>query len=46
MYYGFVGAVSAVSASLVKQVNGHSNDYWGWGMEDDDFSKRFFLFGF
>jgi hypothetical protein len=26
------------------KINGFSNDFWGWGGEDDDFSARFFLY--
>ena len=25
---------------LFKKVNGYSNEYWGWGFEDDDLLMR------
>ena len=35
------GGVSALSPGhLLQQLNGFSNQYWGWGGEDDDMSKR------
>ena len=26
--------------TLFKKVNGYSNEYWGWGFEDDDLLMR------
>ena len=34
------GGVITVSKEIFKLVNGFSNNYWGWGFEDDDFSFR------
>jgi hypothetical protein len=36
----FGGAV-LVPNSMFRRVNGYSNDYWGWGFEDEDFKLRF-----
>ena len=41
MYSNYAGGVSAISNFNFHAVNGFSNDYWGWGSEDDDFSARF-----
>ena len=35
-----MGGVIAVNKENVFKANGHSNDYWGWGNEDDDFNAR------
>ena len=34
------GGVSALRPAHLQQLNGFSNQYWGWGGEDDDMSKR------
>ena len=34
------GGASAMTPSQFKLVNGFSNQYWGWGGEDDDMYKR------
>ena len=39
-YKGLFGGVSAMSVEHFKIVNGFSNQYWGWGGEDDDMAKR------
>ena len=39
-YEGLFGGVSAMSVHHFRLVNGFSNQYWGWGGEDDDMSKR------
>lgn len=42
--YYFSGAVS-IRKEQIFAVNGFSNDYWGWGKEDDDFFFRLLLAG-
>ena len=32
--------MSALSPAHLQQLNGFSNQYWGWGGEDDDMAKR------
>ena len=39
-YKGLFGGVSAMSLQHFEKVNGFSNQYWGWGGEDDDMAKR------
>jgi len=39
-YKGLFGGVSAMSVRHFNLVNGFSNQYWGWGGEDDDMAKR------
>ena len=36
----YFGGVSSISVRQFRQVNGFSNQYWGWGGEDDDFYIR------
>lgn len=43
--YYFSGAVS-IRKEQVLAVNGYSNEYWGWGKEDDDFFFRLLLAGY
>ena len=40
----FSGAVS-IRKDQVHAANGYSNEYWGWGKEDDDFFFRLLLAG-
>lgn len=40
--YYFSGAVS-IRKDQVHAANGYSNEYWGWGKEDDDFFFRLLL---
>jgi FkbM family methyltransferase len=40
--YGQKGGVITINKELYKKCNGHSNNYWGWGFEDDDFSFRLY----
>ncbi|RWS25044.1 beta-1:4-N-acetylgalactosaminyltransferase bre-4-like isoform X2 [Leptotrombidium deliense] len=40
LYQQLVGGVFAISKRAMKKVNGYSNEYWGWGAEDDDMGKR------
>jgi len=44
-YGNIFGGVSATSKYHFQKMNGFSNDYWGWGGEDDDFSSRVSLAG-
>jgi len=39
-YKDIFGGVSALSTKHFELVNGFSNQYWGWGGEDDDMSSR------
>ena len=36
----YFGGVTAISRKLAEQINGFSNRYWGWGLEDDNFLLR------
>lgn len=37
----FFGAVVMIPDAQFRQVDGYSNDYWGWGYEDTDLLERF-----
>ncbi|KRZ68283.1 Beta-1,4-N-acetylgalactosaminyltransferase bre-4 [Trichinella papuae] len=39
-YASIFGGVTALTAQQFRRINGFSNDYWGWGGEDDDFYIR------
>ena len=39
-YRAFMGAVVALNRGDFERINGYSNDYWGWGYEDDDLRTR------
>jgi hypothetical protein len=43
--YYFSGAVS-IRKEQVFAANGYSNEYWGWGKEDDDFFFRLLIAGY
>ena len=36
----FFGAVTAISRAHFELLNGFSNQFWGWGGEDDDMEER------
>ena len=40
MYDLLVGGVLNLRKDHLLAVNGYSNEYWGWGAEDDDMSYR------
>ena len=39
-YADLFGGVASLSRRHMELVNGFSNEYWGWGGEDDDMSSR------
>ena len=39
-YPGLFGGASAMTGDQMRRVNGFSNQWWGWGGEDDDMTKR------
>lgn len=39
-YPEYWGGVLLAPTEVIEKVNGWSNDYWGWGAEDDDFYYR------
>lgn len=40
-YESYFGGVTSVDCENFEAVNGFSNEYWGWGAEDDDLRVRF-----
>ena len=43
-YKEIFGGVSALTPYQFEAVNGYSNEYWGWGGEDDDLYQRYDIF--
>jgi hypothetical protein len=39
-YRNFFGGVIMFPTVQFRMINGYCNDYWGWGVEDDDLKKR------
>lgn len=39
-YDTFIGGILLVKREHYEMVNGMSNNYWGWGLEDDEFYVR------
>ncbi|CAI5437876.1 unnamed protein product [Caenorhabditis angaria] len=39
-YSAIFGGISALTKEQFEQINGFSNDFWGWGGEDDDLATR------
>lgn len=45
-YADIFGGVSALLKEHMERVNGFSNEFWGWGGEDDDMSNRIRTYGY
>jgi hypothetical protein len=45
-YSWLCGGVMLFSADDFRKINGYSNEYWGWGGEDDDLAMRLIHHGF
>ncbi len=39
-FYNYFGGVTILNKLDFKIINGYSNEYWGWGFEDDDLLQR------
>ena len=39
-YKTFFGGITAITKNAMLEINGLSNEFWGWGGEDDDFYNR------
>ncbi|XP_069140938.1 beta-1,4-galactosyltransferase 7-like [Argopecten irradians] len=44
-YQTFIGGILLMRREHYKQVNGMSNEFWGWGGEDDEFAQRILFNG-
>ena len=40
LFDSYFGGVTLFPITAFQLINGYSNDYWGWGFEDDDLFKR------
>lgn len=45
-YPDYYGGVNIFNKEDFIKINGYSNDFWGWGGEDDDFLKRIKEYGY
>ena len=45
-YHEYFGGAVVFSKEQVENTNGYSNDYWDWGMEDDDLFWRCHMEGY
>jgi len=45
-YEAYFGGITLFPNSIFDEINGYSNDYWGWGAEDDDLLHRVKSSGF
>lgn len=41
----YFGGVTLFPIEIFEEINGYSNEYWGWGYEDDDLLFRCKIFG-
>ncbi len=39
-YPSFIGGIILIQRKLFVKLNGFSNNFWGWGLEDDEFFAR------
>ena len=44
-HFIYFGGVTAFSTSDFRKINGFSNEFWGWGAEDDDMYQRVIFHG-
>jgi hypothetical protein len=45
-YEVYFGGITLFPNEVFREINGYSNDYWGWGAEDDDLLHRVRSSGF
>ena len=45
IYDGYFGGITLFPKNDFLKINGFSNEYWGWGAEDDDLRYRCYLYG-
>ncbi|KAK0415352.1 hypothetical protein QR680_011901 [Steinernema hermaphroditum] len=45
-YGSIFGGITALTRAQVEKMNGYSNEFWGWGGEDDNMSERVSLAGY
>lgn len=44
-FESYFGGVTLFPSGIFKKINGYSNNYWGWGFEDDDLRYRCYKSG-